>query len=545
MCQGFHQHLVDPDNKEISTSSSLSRGAIGLGAAVSTFVLIARKKDIDVHLEYVDYPIRRLPYFLLAFVAVGLQKYYNGSLQGTLRKISRYLSNISNKSAMPGGKLKKSFSSADALSRLSRVSSSETMKKLSSTIRNTLKSYRRKTALKAITRKECFAKLEYIGKLSIRDLIVLFRYANDVNQVDFNRKKFMAEQSQVLRSVVTAIDFAVAMSRGGQKQKTMLHAHRRNGEVDALYFTAVMRVFAEWRSIRLVPDGYNRYAMGLNLAYRDILQNLAKMEEGVHAFMKYHGTVPDDDTPICPTLRDVLAFEVETHVHRNLPILKEKSAASGLLWSKRQLHYQTALFANTLQVPYTFATTQAGFVAAYSEVYDLYHGWAIKQIFSQSFGGSPPVNEIFLQMHPSVFQLNEHNTHDCTHSHYSFSNSEEGEGLDNEFLAAIESFGKQVARKWDDLLRFFNCVDDDDERQNTHNLIMSSESYLDMKSFGGTYLSVLQECPSQDSGESPIASDPLEEVKLGLLEFVNETRPLVDDINKLIEEFKMNDPSRV
>lgn len=545
MCQGFHHHFVDPNGKEIPASVSLSRGAIGLGAAFSTMALLARKKDMDIHMEYADIPTIRLSYFLLAFIVFMLQKNYKGSLQGTIRSISRYLSNISSKSAIPCGNLKKSFSSAEALSRLSRVSSSETMKKLSSTIRNTLKSYRRRAALKAITRKECFAKLDYIGKLSIHDLIALFRYANDVNQVDFNRKKFMVEQNQVLRSVVTAVDVAVAMSRGGQKQKSMFHTQRRHGEVDALYFTAVMRVFAEWRSIRLVPNGYNRYAMGLNLAYRDILQNLAKIEDGVHAYMKHHSIAHDDDTPICPTLRDVLEFEIETGVHRNLPLLKERSAASGVLWSKRQLHYQTALFANTLQVPYTFATTQAGFLAAYSEVYDLYHGWAIKQIFSQSFGGSPPLNEIFLQMHPPDCQHHEDNNHDCGRSHSSFSNSEEGEGLDNEFLAAIESFGKQMARKWDDLLRFFNCVDDDDERQNTHNLIMSSESYLDMTNFGGSYLSVLQECPSQDSGESPIASDPLEEVKLGLSEFVNETRPLIDDVSKLIEEFKMNDPSRV
>ena len=155
------------------------------------------------------------------------------------------------------------------------------------------------------------------------------------------------------------------------------------------------------------------------------------------------------------------------------------------------------------------------------------------------------MDEIFLQMHPTDCQHHEQTSHEFPRRHNSFVNSEEAEGLDNEFLAAIESFGKQMARKWDDLLRFFNCVDDDDERQNTHNLVMSSESYLDMTGFGGTYLSVLHECQSQDSGESPIAADPLEEVKLGLMDFVNETRPLIDDISKLIEEFKMNDPSRV
>ncbi len=372
MCRGFlHQHAPG-GGKEFKAASppSLSLGAIGLGAALSAMAVLLRKENIWQNLEIYNgvFQIVRLLYFPLFLLAFRFHNHILGCFQPTVQAISGYMENVFLKAPLSCGKLKKSFSSTEALSRLSRVSSSETMKKLSSTLRNTFKSYRRRAALKAITRKECFAKLEYIGQLSIHDIIILFRYANDVNQMDFQKKRFMLEQSQLVRSMVTAVDMAVAMSRGGQKLKLMVNIERKKGEVDALYFTAVVRIFAEWRSMRLVPEGYSRYAVGLNLAYRDILQNLAKIEDGVHAYMKHYGATPEDDVPLCPTLREVLEFEIETRVHQKLPNLKDGSAASGLLWTKRQLHYQSSLFLNTLQVPYKFATTQAGLAAAYSEV---------------------------------------------------------------------------------------------------------------------------------------------------------------------------------
>ncbi len=148
-------------------------------------------------------------------------------------------------------------------------------------------------------------------------------------------------------------------------------------------------------------------------------------------------------------------------------------------------------------------------------------------------------------MHPRSEESQKQKTNHCAPTYNSFSAIEDSEALDNEFLAAIEAFGKQISRKWEDVLRFFNCVDDDDDRQNGQNLIMSRESYLDMTGFDSSSLGVVRECPSEDSGESPIASDPLEDVKTGSFDFVHEIRPLLHDISGMIEEFNMNDPSRV
>jgi hypothetical protein len=51
--------------------------------------------------------------------------------------------------------------------------------------------------------------------------------------------------------------------------------------------------------------------------------------------------------------------EIELRVHSHLPALADKSAASGLLWAKRQIHYQTMLFENISQIPFAFPSSKA------------------------------------------------------------------------------------------------------------------------------------------------------------------------------------------
>jgi len=103
-----------------------------------------------------------------------------------------------------------------------------------------------------------------------------------------------------------------------------------------------------------------------------------------------------------PTLRDLLQYEVDTNVHDNskLPRLKEKSAAMGLLWVRRQLVYQTAIFNNVLDVPSRFDSSRAAVQAAYDEVYGDLHGWAIQKIFNYSFQAAPEGIAIYKYMNP-------------------------------------------------------------------------------------------------------------------------------------------------
>ena len=153
----------------------------------------------------------------------------------------------------------------------------------------------------------------------------------------------------------------------------------------------------------------------MNLGHKDIVQNLGKMETAVHEWLDYRreqvamerawepnsgdGDFYDDELR-SPTLRDLLEHEVDCNVHAHLPRLVEKSAAMGLLWVRRQLHYQTSIFSNILRVPETFPSSHAAVASAYAQVYGHYHGWAVQKIFNYSFQAAPAVSEIYKFMNP-------------------------------------------------------------------------------------------------------------------------------------------------
>jgi hypothetical protein len=465
------------------------------------------------------------------------------------RRIQRGISQLKNSVTTPKAlKSLSSVSSSEARSRLSRVSSTETIRRLGNSIRSSLDSYRKRAALQAITRTECFARLDYIEQLSIRDVVVLFRYATDVNRVEFDKKRFVEQQNQLLRAMVTAIDMAVTISRGSLSKCAKLSGARREGEIDALHFVAVTRVLAEWRALRLVPKGFKRYAVGLNLGHRDLLQNLAKIEKGVHSYLKHCENLQASDEMAIPspTLRQLLEHEDNANVHTRLPYLKDNSAASGLLWTKRQVHYQTSTFINSLNVPLHFSSPKDAAMAAYTEVYDTFHGWAIKQVFSHSFGGSPPLVKIWKAMDPPIRQPGDAPEQQHVLQRKLSEVSEESEVPDNEFLIALEDFGKHIGGKWDDFLGLFNCVSDEDKhKERARNLLMSSESYLDMTGFEQSKFDTIQEASSPQVDKSLRALDPIEEVKSGTADFVKEMQPLLSDLSGLIDEFNMNDPTRV
>jgi hypothetical protein len=128
--------------------------------------------------------------------------------------------------------------------------------------------------LQAITAKECFARLDYIEQLSIRDIAVIFRYAKLVNRANFDKKQFQKEQNKLIRAMVTAIDMAVVISRGAasalpKRTTPVAEPLSPSGEMDALYFVAAIRIFVEWRALRLVPPGFKRYSLSMNMARGD------------------------------------------------------------------------------------------------------------------------------------------------------------------------------------------------------------------------------------------------------------------------------------
>jgi hypothetical protein len=403
--------------------------------------------------------------------------------------------------------------------------------------------------LKAITRPQCFARHSYIGKLSVTDIEILYRYASDVNQFDFDKKKFVSEQSKLLRAIITAIDLATKVSRGGLSKGPAILMDRKEGDVDALYFIAVTRIFAEWRLIRAVPKGYKAYATSIKLASRDLIQNLSKIEDGVHSYIKYQESIRQE-TQIkfipSPTLRQLLQHEAETNVHHKLPRLEEQSVASGLLWTKRQIHYQLLIFRNFLKVPTEFPNAKEAVKAAYQEVYEKYHNWAMKQVFTHAIGVGPPLSDIWTTLNPPQNNCDDCETLDLA-SPLSLDSDDDDEEEDNVFLAVLEGFGKHLIDKWEDVLGQFNCIDGKKKEDRPKNLIQSSESYLQFvldtqqpEMFSEANLSEDKEELNNNSFKNPLKAS-----MEGADNFVKDVSPLLNDFESLLDQFNMNDPTRV
>ena len=255
-----------------------------------------------------------------------------------------------------------------------------------------------------ISASECFVSVEAIAALTLEDVSTIIRYAIQSNRADFEEDSFYVHLNPYMRRVISDLDEAAMESRGMEALPSRLSGLTQPGDVDALMFLAAMRIFVEWRIVRQVPEGFKAYAVGLSLAKRDLVQNAAKMEAAVHAWIDMQRQrVGVEGEVYSPTLRQLLQFELETNVHSRLPRLKDHSAAIGLLWVKRQVQYQTLIYENLLHVPHSMSAVEA-VRTAYEEVFGSYHGWLIQKTFNYSFSGTPPVEAIYKMMNPRHFR---------------------------------------------------------------------------------------------------------------------------------------------
>jgi len=140
------------------------------------------------------------------------------------------------------------------------------------------------------------------------------------------------------------------------------------------------------------------------LGLKDVVQNIARVEVVMRKWIELKSVElaanndPTSDIVLRgPTVRQLLEYEKESNIHPNLPRLNG-GAAIGLLWSLRQLLYQSAVFQNILDTPSKYTDSKAAVGAAYSQVYDKYHGWAVQKIFNYSFRSAPEATLIFNMM---------------------------------------------------------------------------------------------------------------------------------------------------
>jgi hypothetical protein len=249
----------------------------------------------------------------------------------------------------------------------------------------------------SLSDKTCFAQLKDIEKLSVKDMGSIFRYAIQYNKwTDAQLKAFLSEIRVQALSVVTAIDHALPpLHRASMVLEPNAHSSspRNFGDMDVLLFSAAVRIFAEWRLLRLTPAGYRNYALGMALTRRDLVQNIGKIEAAVHELLESQ-TSHNGVNSIRPTIWQLLDYEVQRGVHPKLPYLVEKSGASGILWIMRQLSFQVNSFEYISKVPTAFPSFKIAVRSAYDRVYGDYHGFFLKQIFWNSFKSAPEASVI-------------------------------------------------------------------------------------------------------------------------------------------------------
>jgi len=269
-----------------------------------------------------------------------------------------------------------------------------------------------------LSQSSSFIPSEKIVEMTMEDIAHIFKYAVEANRDGFDETAFFSNLSPSIVSIIRLMADAIQKSRGEGvapaktsvfEGETSVAGH---GDFDILQFAAAMRIYAEWRCIRQVPQGYKGYAVGMNLGLKDVIQNVAKIEAAValvieqRRFTMYEQSLSEGENRTSkyknihsPTIREALLSEISSSMHK-LPRLREKSAAMGLLWVRRQFQYSTSISNNFLQN----SELSESVSKAYQEVYGKYHGWAVQKIFDYSFRSAPPIDEIFKFMNIAYYE---------------------------------------------------------------------------------------------------------------------------------------------
>ena len=237
----------------------------------------------------------------------------------------------------------------------------------------------------------------------------------------------------------------------------------------------------------------------------------------------------------------MLEYEIEINVHDNskLPRLKDKTGAMGLLWVRRQLQYQTALFANVVRVPAVFESTNAAVSAAYSEVYDKYHGWAVQKIFNYSFKAAPDPIEIYKVMNPhrlkevlSSFVSGARASQIPTEAESVDDNANPFEKFGRHVGSEWEKFGRHIGSEWDKLAGSVVRLFDDSA---------NSGAGKDSVLLGDIELSESQELEMEQLVAKEMEKDAHENIH----SYLEVVQPLLKDLDGLFDELNMEDPTKV
>jgi hypothetical protein len=235
-------------------------------------------------------------------------------------------------------------------------------------------------------------------------------------------------------------------------------------------------------------------------------------------------------------------WERDQNVHNRLPRLSEKSGASGLLWTQRQLQYQTDIFKNLTQVPTTFSTTKKAVSAAYKSTYDDFHGFFVKQVFQSTFDAAPDAWEILNHMSlPSAQKFNGESKDTVT-----VTTSDNGENPNHHAVESIanpssffvereasnvfEQVAKYISKEWVKLERFLNqCNGLNAEPHPSQNVLCASSSSC---------------FTINDKVQSMSALVTARTTAEELPSYVAVVQPILQGLDSMLSDLNMKDPSR-
>ncbi len=399
---------------------------------------------------------------------------------------------------------------------------------------------------------DCFLSHDDTGKLLLSDIKEVFLFSAMLNRA--RAEKSAPGRRACVQKALDSVEAAIAFSRGPNARIVLLKTDKNTltfGDMDALAFIAACRIFAEWRSIRLVPDGYPRYAMGMGVARRDLLQNLGKVEKAIHDYMEKNSS--SDDVTTTPTLRQLMRHEISRNMHPTLPRLTDRSGANGLLWTIRQVRYQTLIFCNLRQTPFLFLDSKAANQAAYHATYDKYHGFFTRQVFQATFDVAPHADIVMEHMNLSAPEdffciesatqaesmeaesINENGIEpEDTWIHLDLEVTERQPNTDDDLEPhrfvdvptrpkpqhPLERFGNHLQVEWNRMISQCAGVTDQPSLNNS------------------LHQSVIVDAPLRREASFKLAD-------LQFCSFIDFMQPLLHDLENMMEELNMNDPSRV
>jgi hypothetical protein len=273
--------------------------------------------------------------------------------------------------------------------------------------------------------------------------------------------------------------------------------------------------------------------------YYLVVQNVAKIEQAAHHWIDNQVDMDDDNEEMrelrSPTLRELMEYEIDANVHDNskLPRLKDKTAAMGLLWVRRQLQYQTALFANVIQVPAVFESTNAAVSAGYAEVYGKYHGWAVQKIFNYSFQSAPEPSEIFKVMNP----------HRLKEVLASLEATGAGRIPNNDKMNPLEKIGKHIGSEWDKLAGSVGS-----EWGKLADSVVRLFHYEPQQQVNPTHGAAFVEQREENmyvDVNQLVAEEMQKDAFQNIDSFLHVAKPLLADLAGVFGELNMDDPSKV